>query len=382
MAAFLKRIGRTGQTSWQAKVRLNGVNRSKTFVKKSDAVAWATSVENDINEGKPVQHRKQLQKTLADIFDDYIDSDSVTDKKARTLRRLAVELGSLRLEDLNTKRLGLYLQLKSEQAVPAQARKKVAHPLYKGGKTIVGGEEVARTYKPASIRQYYYALRTALKWHAKVHDYHFNEKPFHDNPPPPAWKEPRERRLEEGELARLLSACDKMYVNQQHLKDIIEFQIYSCMRAGETLLMRWKDIRLDEDKPTGSYIFVPKENQKIRNKRGAVDREVPMRRELFALVKDRLLPRKGDPEERVFPFWADSNVLGHRFKVICKNANSIDLKIHDLRHEGISWIFENTNLTDIHISKMTGHLELDTLKRYAKLRPSSIGERLWAQTTA
>lgn len=171
MAAFLKRIGKTGQISWQAKVRLNGVNRSKTFVKKSDAVAWATSIENDINEGKPVQLRKQLQKTLADIFDDYIDSELVTDKKARTLRRLAVELGSLKLEDLNTKRLGLYLQLKSEQAVPAQARKKVTHPLYKGGKTIVDGEEVARTYKPASIRQYYYALRTALKWHAKVHDY-------------------------------------------------------------------------------------------------------------------------------------------------------------------------------------------------------------------
>ncbi len=125
MAAFLKRIGKTGQISWQAKVRLNGVNRSKTFVKKYDAVAWATSIENDINEGKPVQLRKQLQKTLADIFDDYIDSELVTDKKARTLRRLAVELGSLKLEDLNTKRLGLYLQLKSEQAVPAQARKKV-----------------------------------------------------------------------------------------------------------------------------------------------------------------------------------------------------------------------------------------------------------------
>lgn len=74
MAALTKRVGRTGQISWQAKVRLNGVNRSKTFVKKSDAAAWATSVENTINEGKPVQLRKQLQKTLADIFDDYLDS--------------------------------------------------------------------------------------------------------------------------------------------------------------------------------------------------------------------------------------------------------------------------------------------------------------------
>ena len=63
-------------------------------------------------------------------------------------------------------------------------------------------------------------------------------------------------------------------------------------------------------------------------------------------------------------------------------VEALQYEIHDLRHEGISWLFENTNLTDIQISKMTGHLELDTLKRYAKLRPSSIGERLWAQTTA
>lgn len=379
MAAYLKRVGKTGVVSWQAKVRLNGVARSQTFAKKSDAVAWATSVENTINEGKPVQQRKQLQKTLADIFDDYIESGVASEAKTKLLRRLAVEIGSLKLEDLNTKRLALYLELKSEQAIPVQAGKRVDHPLYQGGKKVVDGKVVPKTYKPASIRHYYYGLRTALQWHAKVNDYHFNEKPFKDNPPPPAWKEPRERRLEEGELQRLLTACDKMYVNQQHLKDIIEFQICSCMRAGETLLMRWKDIHFYKDDPEGSYIHVPKEHQKIRNKRGAEDREVSMRRELFALFRDRLLPRKKAPDDLVFPFWADSNVLGHRFRVICKNAESTDLKIHDLRHEGISWLFENTNLTDIEISKLTGHLELDTLKRYAKLRPKSIGAKLWAK---
>lgn len=65
MAALTKRVGRTGQISWQAKVRLNGVNRSKTFVKKSDAAAWATSVENTINEGQPVQQRNAVENFSA-----------------------------------------------------------------------------------------------------------------------------------------------------------------------------------------------------------------------------------------------------------------------------------------------------------------------------
>jgi hypothetical protein len=233
MATYPRRVGKNGKVSWQAKVRLNGVKRSKTFAKKTDAVAWATSVENSINEGKPVQQRKQLQKRIADVFDDYIASGLVSEPKKRMLRRLAIELGKLKLEDLNTKRLALYLEIKKDQALPGPWRKNAEHPLYSGGKELVKGELVQKTYKPASIRQFYYALRTALQWHARVNDYHFNEKPFKDNPPPAAWSAPRERRLEAGELERLLSACDKMYVNQEHLKDIIQFQIYSCMRAGE-----------------------------------------------------------------------------------------------------------------------------------------------------
>ena len=92
MAAFLRRVGRSGQISWQAKVRLNGVYRSKTFVKKSDAAAWATSVENTINEGKPVQQRKQLQKTLADIFDDYL---AFLEPRLEEARRVLKGNGSL-----------------------------------------------------------------------------------------------------------------------------------------------------------------------------------------------------------------------------------------------------------------------------------------------
>ena len=380
MAAFVKRVGKLGEVSWQAKVRLSGAKYSKTFSKKSDAVAWATSVENRINEGKPVQHRRQSQQKLATIFKEYRDSGLVSKRKGQLLDRLIGEIGKLTLGQLTTARLDAYIDFKFEQAVPSPEKKEKDHQLYDGGMVNIDGKVQQRTYKPSSVRHYYYALKTALKWHAKVGDYHFNEKPFEDNPPPAAWKNPRERRLELGELQRLLDACDKLYVNQQHLKDIIEFQIFSCMRAGETLLMRWRDIHLDEIEPEGSFIHVPKEHQKIRHKKGAESRDVSMRRELFALVKDRLLPRKTAPDDRVFPYWSDSNALGHRFRVVCKNAKVADLKIHDLRHEGISWMFEHTNLTDIEISKISGHLELDTLKRYAKLRPKKIGAKLWAQT--
>ena len=381
MGSIVERVGKDGVKSFQAKVRLKGQKLSETFLERDLAKNWIKLREAEIVKGESVSfHKVKGKLTLNDIFDDYLKDGKVPEKKAGTVKRLKVEVGKLKLEDLNTKRLEAYIDMKLAQPIPEQRNKKQEHPLYKGGKTIVQGKEQVRLNAPSTVRKYYYALRTALRWHAKVNDYPFNEKPFEDNPPPEAWGDPRDRRLEEGELEQLLKACDKMYVNKQNLKDLIHFQIYSCMRVGETLLMRWKDIHIDETEPWGSYIFVPREHQKTKNKKGSADREVSMQPALYELVKSNLLARRGKAksDERVFPFWPDSSVLSQRFKRICKNAVVADFKIHDFRHEAISRLFESTSLTDIEIAKITGHLELDTLSRYAKLRPKKTGAKLWA----
>ena len=169
-----------------------------------------------------------------------------------------------------------------------------------------------------------------------------------------------------------------MYVKKEEWKCFILWQYYSCMRAGESLLMKWGDIHIDEENPHLSYIFVPKENTKIADKKNAEDRKVPLRPEFFHFVKDRLMLLKKEDGGLVFGNnWKSSSVLGNRFKVVCKNAKVENFKIHDLRHCAVSWYFINTSLTDIEISKISGHIELSTLKRYATLRHSDIGAKLW-----
>ena len=244
------------------------------------------------------------------------------------------------------------------------------------------GKMVKKIYAEGTIRKIYYVIKNALEWHAKHHGYTFDSKPFDDNAPPKAW-DPRDRILEEGELDRLLAATDKMYVKQEEWKCFILWQYYSCMRAGESLLMKWNHVHLNESKPELSYIFVPKENTKIKNKKKAEDRKVPLRPDFYHFVKDRVSKLKKDGQEFVFgDYWASSSTLGNRFKVICKNAKVEDFKIHDLRHCAVSWYFINTSLTDIEISKISGHIELETLKRYATLRHSDIGTKLWANAAA
>jgi integrase len=366
-----------GPTSWQVKLRENGVNLSKTFKTEGEANNWIILKRAKIITGESLAGERHSETLLANIFEDYILNGGVDSKKAAILRVVQVELASVKLQQLNTRALENYVKIKLGQEVRAHPKKKKDHPLYKGGKRIVDGKEETRTYAPATVRKVYYAIRNALAWHAKEYEYNFNSKPFDECTPPPSWEAPRERRLSEGELEKLLTeAATRKHGDE--IQDVINFQIYSCMRIGETLKMTWGDIRLDESDPDASYIFVPKKNQKTRNHRKATDREVAMRPELFDMLRNRVLPRRNNQPSTnlVFPSLKNSSYAGGQFRSICDKTEVNDLSLHDLRHEGISWLFENTSLTDIEISTISGHIELDTLKRYAKLRPKKIGAKI------
>lgn len=375
-----ERTGVSGDVSYLVRIREAGVAVSKTFKLKKEAEKFIREVKSKIDRGESVDITKIKKMTLAQIFDEYLKHNTVSDGKKYDIERLKLEIGKVPLSNFKAGTFELYLKTKLEQIIPDQAKKKKAHPLYKGHQVVdeKTGELKKKTYSQSTVRKYYYSIKTALMWHAKHHDYTFDRKPFDDNPPPKAW-EPRDRILEAGELDRLLDATNKMYVKQEEWKCFIYWQYYSCMRAGESLLLKWNEIHLDEENPHYSYIFVPKENTKIADKKNAEDRKVPLRPEFYDFIKNRLMKLKKDDQQLVFgDYWKSSSVLGSRFRVICKNAKVENFKIHDLRHSAVSWYFINTSLTDIEISKISGHIELSTLKRYATLRHSDIGTKLWA----
>ncbi|HHR0797901.1 TPA: site-specific integrase [Serratia marcescens] len=373
------RVGVNGDVSYLVRIRESGISANKTFKTEKDAEKFIREIKTKIDKGESVDIGKIKKLTLSEIFTDYLKFNKVSDGKEYGIKKLIKEIGKVPLSNFKTATFATYIKTKLEQEIPDQAKTKKKHPLY-SGYTVVDekGNKKRKTYSAGSIRKIYYEIKTSLEWHAKHYEYTFNRKPFDDVKAPKAW-EPRDRILVDGELERLLTATDKMYVNQEILKCVILWQYYSCMRAGETLLMEWEHIHINEKEPEHSYIFVPKENQKIADKKGAEDRKVPLRPEFYHFIKDRVMKLKQDGQKFVFGhYWKNSNILGSRFKVICKNAKVDNFKIHDLRHCAVSWYFINTSLTDIEISKISGHIELSTLKRYATLRHSDIGKKLWA----
>jgi integrase len=58
------------------------------------------------------------------------------------------------------------------------------------------------------------------------------------------------------------------------------------------------------------------------------------------------------------------------------NAIARRLRRHDLRHEAVSRLFENTDLRDNEIMAISGHLSTEMLKRYSHLRWHRLASRL------
>lgn len=377
----VKRPLKGGKFSYQARVRKQGSgNISQTFKSLKEAKEFITLTDSKILKGEAVNHPKIRKTTLGVIFQEYKEAHpKLTVAKKNRIKKLIEELGEVFLFNFKTKPFQAYIDTKLSQVIPDQKKKKKEHKLYNGNRDIdENGNRVARVYKPSSIRKYYYDIRVALQWHAKVNDYHFDSKPFDDVEPPAAWGNPRERRLEEGELDRLLAACERLYVNVEQSQYMIKFLTYSAFRIGETMMIKWSDVNLDESNPSDSYIYIPKENQKIAHKKGAENRYASIRPELYYLLLEMREKYKKNDDDLLWSFWSSAQYFYTRFKNIAYNANVKNMTVHDLRHEGVCWFFENTLLSDIEISKITGHIELDTLKKYANLRPRKTGAKLWA----
>ena len=76
----------------------------------------------------------------------------------------------------------------------------------------------------------------------------------------------------------------------------------------------------------------------------------------------RAQPRRDD---RVFPYGTDA--ISANFTRACKVLGIEDLHFHDLRHEGITRLFE-MGWTIPHVAAVSGHRSWVSLKRYTHIR--------------
>jgi len=181
----------------------------------------------------------------------------------------------------------------------------------------------------------------------------------------------RDRRLtsdpdEKGctEEDRLYAACDAS--NSSWLGPAVRIAIETCMRQAELAGITFERLHLDGPYP---HVDLPR----TKNDR---PRRVPLStRAVKAFCM--LLPenRNGIGKQRVLTI-ETPRAIGHAFRAVVKEKDFPDLRWHDLRHEAVSRLFENTDLRDHEIMTISGHLSTEMLKRYSHLRSHRLAARL------
>ncbi len=192
----------------------------------------------------------------------------------------------------------------------------------------------------------------------------------------------RDRRLEKGELEKILGVIEAGVLPRKQrpyalpdkvaLKTLLLLALESAMRLREMYTLT-----VDQVDFSKNTVFLDKTKNGDK-------RQVPLTSVAKAAMLAFLDERKTGP---VFPWWDGSldkkylrdrsDFLSKLYISIFQAAGCVDLKFHDLRHEATSRLYERTQLTDLQISKITGHKSLQVLRRYANLRGSDLSKHLW-----
>lgn len=315
MASIRKRNG-----LWQAQVRSRKLgSTSKSFHKKSHAVAWAKIQEAMMQTGEWKPKNKRYS-TIEDLIQTYLKKVTPhkrgAEPEARRLNRLLHETS--------------LMQIRLDEAQPH-------HFASYRDKRIVDGNRACQ-YDLVLLRAAWNTAR--IEWGWNLGDNPLSLIRFPKNNPP------RERRLKPGEYERLLSAAAESKV--WYLWPMIEIAIETCMRRGEILHLNWEHIDFNKN-----VVLLP-------NTKNGRPRWVPLSQKVTEILKGL-----NQHDKLVFP--VTDVAVRQAWDRLRRRANITDLTFHDLRHEAISRMFES-GLSIPEVMRISGHRTASQLFRYIQLQ--------------
>ncbi|MBZ9984757.1 site-specific integrase [Mesorhizobium sp. BR-1-1-8] len=336
MASIIERRRKDGTSSFLAQivVKRDGktVHReNKTFAKRREAAAWGAFREGELSKPGVVEDMNREDPTLAEAIARY-------EREAKRLGRTkAAVLKSLKDFDISSKRCS---EIRSEHIVTL-------------------ARELAKTRRPSTVAGYLTFLSGVFKLARPAWGYPLDEKAMTDATTVASKLEmtgrsnQRDRRPSVDEMTRLMKFFSGRKVDSLPMERVSAFALYSARREGEIVRLRWDD--LDE---THSRILV----RDAKDPRGSSGNNIwtELTPEALAIIKST--PRTGD---LIFPYKGDT--INFAWRNACNILDIKDLKFHDLRHEGVSRLFE-LGRTIPQVASVSGHRSWQNLQRYTHIR--------------
>jgi len=338
MGTIIGRTRKDGSKAFTAQIviKKNGkiVHReAETFDRKQAANAWVVKREAELK--RPGGLEQKEDPTLSAVIDRYIaeSKNAVLGTKAQVLKTIkSSDLGDVKCSELTSNALVSFARELTKNVEPQTCGNYFSHL-----------SNIFTVARPAwgypLIRQEFDDAVTVLKKLGLI------RKGLERN-----------RRPTLEELNRLMEHFGRIRDHRPAsvpMQKIVAFALFSTRRQEEITLLRWDD--LDGDRILVRDMKHP--GDKIGNN---VYCELPP--EALAILQS--MPREG---ERIFPFSTDA--ISTAFTRACKCLEIQDLHFHDLRHEGISRLFE-IGKTIPQAAAVSGHRSWTSLKRYTHIRQS------------
>lgn len=336
MASIIK-IG----SSWRALVRKAGHYRVDTFKTQAAARSWARTIEAEIEELKSTGHMQPRGTTLGDLIDRY-NREIYPLKlwgrsKSADLKRIKEGLGHILAAELDYQNVFDYFIGQREAGCGGVTISSLAGYLIGVLETAA---DVWRLAVPVNVAK---DVRGALKKLGMI------KKSRH-----------RTRRVLDAEVGQVVQHL-KRKATALPIDDILWFCLASAMRISEVCRLRWEDLNetdrtvriRDRKHPTakiGNHYTIP-----LLTVAG---------HDAYAIVARQ--PRN---TKRIFP--ANSKTVSTYFTEAVAELEIKDLHLHDLRHEGISRLFEAGYHIE-EVSLVSGHRDWSSLKRYTHLRAKDL----------
>lgn len=147
--------------------------------------------------------------------------------------------------------------------------------------------------------------------------------------------------------------------------EIIAFAIFSTRRQDEICRIRFSDLDIEQ-----SRVLV--RDMKDPNGTSGNDVWVSLPPEALLMIQQRKRIDPNDEAERIFPY--DPKSVSSAFTRTCKMTAIKDLRFHDLRHDGISRLFE-LGMDIPRVSMVSGHRSWAQLRRYTHLYELGIKDK-------
>jgi integrase len=337
-------IRKKGDAQWHVQIRRKHITETKTFTTKVDAEKWARDVESQIDRNVYISSKLAQSTSFGQACDRY-EKEILPSKKgfSQDVSRLHIvklALGHLPLAAIT----GTHLSNYRDHRLNVVGNQTVIHEL----------NLVNRIFKSC-----------LLDWHIHLPA----GIPLVRKPTKPVG---RERNVEQGEIDAILGSTESL-----ELSGIVCLALETAMRREELTRLTW--VRLDFSKRVFKLFSTETKNGEGRGiplSTTAIDilKQLPRRIDgrVFSLKKDSITQAFVRAVSR-----ARSNYLNecNATGVEANDAWLVDLRFHDLRHAATSRLAEKIPNV-IELASITGHKDLQTLKRYYHPKAEDLAKKL------